>query len=129
MSLSDEKYLSITTFRKDGTPKATPIWPVDVGQGRVGFITSSKTWKVKRIRNDPRVELQPSDARGSPKEGSASSPGTAEVVEGADFRDIEAKVREKYGFQLTLINLVHTVERLLKRGAGDNDCAVIVTLD
>ncbi|NNC79410.1 MAG: PPOX class F420-dependent oxidoreductase, partial [Acidimicrobiales bacterium] len=48
MSIIDEKYLSLTTFRKNGEPKATPVWIVDLGNGTAGFTTASSSWKVKR---------------------------------------------------------------------------------
>ena len=63
------------------------------------------------------------------KEGSSPRSGTAEVVEGAEFEAIQAKVREKYGFQLKLINGVHSFQKLIRRGGHPNDCAVTVTLD
>lgn len=129
MSLADEKYLAFTTFKKDGTPKPTPVWPVDGGDGRVGFITSSKSWKVKRLANNSRVELQPSDSRGRTKEGTSPQGGTAEVVSGSDFDAIHAKVRAKYGFMLTVINGVHAIQRLLRRGGHPSDRGVVVTLD
>jgi hypothetical protein len=36
-------------------------------QRRVGFLPSSKSGKYKRLRNSPRITLQPSDARGKVK--------------------------------------------------------------
>ncbi len=129
MTLADEKYVAFTTFKKDGTPKPAPVWPVDAGDGRVGFITSSESWKVKRLANNNQVEVQPSDARGRVKEGTPARSGTAEVVEGSGFDSIHGKVREKYGYQLTLINGVHSIQRLIRRGGHANDRAVIVTFD
>jgi PPOX class probable F420-dependent enzyme len=129
MSLADEKYIAFTTFKKDGSPKPGPVWPVDAGEGRIGFITSSQTWKVKRLGNNSSVELQPSDARGRVKDGTAPRSGTAKLVEGTEFDAVQAQVRRKYGFQLTLINGFHSIQRLIKRGGHPNDCAVIVALD
>ncbi len=129
MELSDAQYMAFTTYKKDGTPKPGPVWPVDAGDGRVGFITSSQTWKVKRLGNNNRVELQPSDARGRPTQGRSPRSGTAEVVRGSDFEAMQAKVSEKYGFKLKLIEGFHSLQRLVRRGGHPNDCAVIVTLD
>lgn len=129
MNLADETYIALTTYKKDGTPKPGPVWPVDAGDGRVGLITSSQTWKVKRLANNSRVELQPSDARGRVKEGTSPRSGTAVVVTGTEFDSMQAKVREKYGIRLTLINGLHTIQRLLGRGGHPNDRAVIITLD
>ncbi len=127
MALADAKYLALTTFKKDGTPRLVPVWPVDAGEGRVGFITSSETWKVRRIANDARVELQPSDARGRVKENTEPISGTAQVVDGADFDAMNVRVGAKYGFQLKLINLFHSLPG--RRTGHSNDRAVIVTLD
>jgi len=126
-SLADEKYVAFTTFRKDGTPRSTPVWLVDADDGRVGFITSSTTWKVKRLANNPRVELRPSDSRGRVKSATHPTSGTAEVVSGSAFDEMKAKVSDKYGFQLKLINFIHALPG--RRTGHANDCAVVVTVD
>ena len=126
-ALADEKYLALTTFKKDGTPKSVPVWPVDAGEGRVGFVTSSQTWKVKRLANDARVELVAADARGRVEEGAVRVSGVAEVVDGVEFDALNAKVAEKYGFQLTLINFLHSLPG--RRTGHANDRAIIVTPD
>jgi len=125
--LAGEKYVAFTTFKKDGTPKPTPVWPVDAGDGRIGFITSSTTWKVKRLANNPRVEIQPSDSRGRVKAGSQATSGTAEVVSGSVFDEVKASVSAKYGFQLKLINFIHALPG--RRSGHANDCAVVITLN
>ena len=127
MTLAEEKYIALTTYKKDGSPKSVPVWPVDAGDGRVGFITSSQTWKVKRIVNNPRVELQPSDSRGRVKENTEPISGTAEVAAGARFDALNAKVKTKYGLQLKIINFIHALPG--SRTGHRNDRAVIVTLD
>ncbi|MCP5025119.1 MAG: PPOX class F420-dependent oxidoreductase [Actinomycetia bacterium] len=129
MNIADEKYMAFTTFKGDGTAKPGPVWPVDAGEGRVGFITSSDSWKIKRLANNPRVELQPSDARGRVKDGTSPRSGAAAVVTGAEFEAIHAEVRQKYGFRLTLINGLHAIQRLVRRGGHEQDCAVITVLD
>lgn len=129
MNLAEEQYVVVTTFTRDGTPKPTPVWPVDAGDGRVGFITASDAWKVKRLANNSRVEVQPSDARGRPKAGSTTRSGTAQVVDGSGYAAVHDAVRTKYGFKLTMINAAHAFQRLFRRSAHLNDCAVIITLD
>ena len=81
--IAAERYVSLTTFTKDGRPKPTPVWIADLGDDRVGFTTELDSWKVKRIRTTAAVELQPSDMRGRTKDGSSPITGTATVVEGA----------------------------------------------
>ncbi|MFK7917024.1 MAG: PPOX class F420-dependent oxidoreductase [Ilumatobacter sp.] len=128
MSISDEKYVSITTFRKDGTPKPLPVWIADLGDGSIGFTTSSSSYKVKRIANDPRVTLQPSNSKGVVTEGSSEVSGTAEVVTGAEFERYAAILKKKYGIQYIAITFVGKVAKLFKKGTG-TDCAVKITLD
>jgi len=47
MSLIDEKYMLLKTFRRDGTPVSTPVWLADLGDSETGFWTSSASGKVK----------------------------------------------------------------------------------
>ncbi len=127
--ITDERYVAFTTFKTDGTPKPVPVWPVDAGDGRIGFVTSSKTWKVKRLVNNNRVEVQPSDYRGRVKADTKPVSATAEVVGGSEFDALNLKVRAKYGFQLKLVNVLHALPRLIGRTGHPNDRAIIVTLD
>lgn len=127
MTLANERYVALTTYKKDGTPKVLPVWPVDAGNGRVGFVTSSETWKIKRILNNANVQMQPSDARGRVRDGSEPVSGTAEVLDGTAFDAMNAKVKKKYGYQLRIINFMHVLP-WGKTGLV-NDRAVIVTFD
>ena len=64
--VAKSEYVLLTTFTKDGRPKPTAIWAVPRGDGLVA-ITQEKSWKVKRIRNTPRVTIATCDRRGNPK--------------------------------------------------------------
>jgi uncharacterized protein len=61
--LAKSGYLSLTTFRKDGTPVATPVWVAQHGTDLV-VVTQRSSGKAKRLRNDSRVLLAPCDMRG-----------------------------------------------------------------
>jgi uncharacterized protein len=63
--VAKSEYVLLTTFTKDGRPKPTAIWAVPKGDGLVA-ITQEKSWKVKRIRNTPRVTIATCDRRGNP---------------------------------------------------------------
>jgi len=129
MAISDEKYVSSTTFRKSGTPVSTPTWIVDLDGGRVGFFTSSKSGKYKRLRNNPRITLQPSNGRGKVKAGTAAVDGTANLsTSGPDFDAVQSKVRAKYSFMVkvsTFFNIIGHIGKSHPYG----DVAVAVTLD
>ena len=62
--IGSEKYALLTTFRKDGRAVATPVWVLPAGTG-VAFWTETDSWKVKRVRNNPRVTVAACDFRGN----------------------------------------------------------------
>ena len=64
--VAKSEYLLLTTFTKDGRPKPTAIWAAPQGGGLV-VITQETSWKVKRIRNTPRVTVAECDRSGNPK--------------------------------------------------------------
>jgi len=128
MSIADEKFVSLTTYRKDGTTKELPVWIADLGDGTMGFTTHGESWKCKRIRNDNRVKLQPCDQRGNITAGTDIVTGTAVLGTGADFDRTRVEIKKKYGFMVTMIVAVNKVRGLFGKG-GDSDTAVIITLD
>jgi PPOX class probable F420-dependent enzyme len=82
MTLSDEKYVLLTTFKRDGTPVATPVWWVPMEGERFGFYTSSTSGKIKRLDHTERVTVQPCNARGKVREGTSPTEATARAVTG-----------------------------------------------
>ncbi len=58
-----QKYISLTTFRKNGAGVATPVWFGEEGD-RLYVMTRSDMGKTKRIRNNPRVRVAPCTIRG-----------------------------------------------------------------
>ena len=106
------------------------MWVVPVDDGRVGFWTAMGTGKTKRITNDPRVSLQPSDARGRVKDGAATYSGTAELVQsGRLFTEVQGKVREKYGLMTKVTKLFARLGPQGRKGLTYADTVVLITLD
>ncbi len=64
-ALRDVKTVLLTTYRRGGTPVATPVSIAFEGQ-RAFFRTFDRAGKTKRLRRDPRVEPAPSTLRGKP---------------------------------------------------------------
>ena len=52
----DQNYLSLETFKKTGRGVRTPVWFV-VHNDAFYVYTEADSWKVKRIRNNPRVRV------------------------------------------------------------------------
>ncbi|MGZ8746691.1 MAG: PPOX class F420-dependent oxidoreductase [Mycobacterium sp.] len=64
--IAKSEYILLTTFTKDGRPKPTAVWAPPHGD-RLLVITQETSWKVKRIRNTPRVTIAKSDRSGNPQ--------------------------------------------------------------
>jgi hypothetical protein len=111
-ALAAEKFVSLTTFKKDGAAVATPMWI-----GRDGdhlFVwTPADSWKAKRVKNNPRVVLAPSARGGKVREGAHPVDGVAEVIiEPATVQRLAGVIRRKYGLMFSVVTFL---ERLLAR--------------
>lgn len=127
MTISDEKFVSFTTFRKSGEPVSTPTWIVPLDDGKVGFWTSSASGKLKRLRNNHAATLSPSDSRGRTKPGSPTITATVELVtSGPEFDAIQQRVRAKYGMMVRISHLFNTIGHLGQKFPY-GDVGVIVT--
>jgi uncharacterized protein len=62
--IQGEKYLSLTTYRRDGTPVRTPVWFGQEGD-KLFVMTRSDLGKYKRIRNNPQVRIAACSMRGT----------------------------------------------------------------
>ncbi|MGZ3102994.1 PPOX class F420-dependent oxidoreductase [Streptomyces sp. H62] len=96
------KYLLVTTYRKNGTPVATPVWVVRDGDA-LGVWTAADSWKVKRVRNRADVLIGPCDVRG--RATGEQVPGTAEICDPAATGHYRRLIARKYGVvgRLTLL--------------------------
>lgn len=93
-NIADGKYVSLTTFKKDGTPVATPLWGARDGD-RLLVWTTTDSWKVKRIKRNPSVTIAPCSARGK-VEGDAVE-GVAEIMDAAGTEKARSAISSKYG--------------------------------
>lgn len=112
-TLAGYKHCRLVTFRRSGTPVPTPMWFAVEGE-RVYLKTEDPSGKVKRIRNDPRVELAPCTIAGRPL-GPAIT-GQARLLEPAETAIAERVLRQRYGIGRRLFALL--VEPLLERRGG-----------
>ncbi|MEV0638240.1 PPOX class F420-dependent oxidoreductase [Streptomyces sp. NPDC050619] len=92
--LAAGKYLLITSYRKNGTGVATPVWVVPDGDA-LGVWTVADSWKVKRIRARADVLVGPCDARGNPT--GDQIPATAEIRDAATTNRYRQQIARKYG--------------------------------
>jgi uncharacterized protein len=112
--VSAARYILLTTFTKDGRPKPTPIWVAPDGD-RLLVITEEDSWKVKRIRNTPRVTLAVCDMRGNPK--SEAMDATATILDKSQTGRVYDAIGERYGVVGRVFNLF---SKYLRNGMQKN---------
>lgn len=117
------KYVSVTTFRRDGTPVPTPVWYA-LGDGELVFWTGAGSGKVKRIRNDPRVVLALCNARGQVPDGAPTWEATARLLDDAGKAAARRLLARKYA----LVRLGDLARALVRRTARPDQVAVSVDL-
>ena len=117
MSVVDEigrsRYVSLTTYRKDGTGVATPVWHV-VNGGELLVVSDAGAWKVKRIRRNSRVVVTVCDVRGRIAPGAPSAEGTARLLDAADTQTGRKLLAGKY-FLSRMGNWLTRILRLRRR--------------
>ena len=113
-SLADQKFVSLTTFKKNGDGVAGPMWIAGDGDHLVVW-TPADSWKVKRARRDPRVTLVPCSQTGKVSGDATRVEGTAEVVtDPAAVAAVRDAIKRKYGL---MFHVMTTIERIAARGA------------
>ena len=111
--LNKASYISLTTFRKNGEPVATPVWFAE-RDGTIYLFTFPEAGKVKRIRHTARVTLAPCTVNG--KVTGPSSEGVARILtEPADEALAERTLAKKYGLLWYLYDVVSEIGRVLRR--------------
>ena len=116
--LAKAQYILLTTFTKDGRAKPTPIWAaLDKEHGdRLLVITEGDSWKVKRIRNTPRVTLATCSMRGRPT--SEAIEGTAAILDKSQTGAVYDAIGSRYGILGRLFNFVSKLRGGMENNVG-----------
>jgi uncharacterized protein len=125
-ALEREKYLSLTTYRRDGTPVSTPVWFV-VDAGRLLVWTSADSWKAKRLRRDPHVRVAACDFRGN-VHGSARA-GTARFLPGPEGARVQRLLLEKYPVARRLLIWLTGLIARLQRAQRERSAYLEIVLE
>ena len=99
-ALDGETYTSLTTFRKTGRAVPTPVWFALAGEHFYVFSEAS-AGKMKRLRNDSRIEFAACNARGK-VHGEAYAGRGVRVEDPAVIETAYDALRAKYGWQMHL---------------------------
>lgn len=127
--LTKAKYVSFTTFRKDGRAVASPVWFAPMGE-QFAFMTNDGVGKTKRLAHTKRVEIQPCDVRGRVEPGAPTFTGTAVLVrDEAGQARARAAVTKKYGLLARGFELANLAGKIIPALKPAPRAAVVVTLD
>jgi PPOX class probable F420-dependent enzyme len=98
-------------------PIDTPVWVVTF-DGGVAFYTDDRSFKYKRMRRNPRVEVAPCDVWGKLPEGASWLSGTTRFVEDSQRQQrIFDLIAQKYGYHWKMVKLGRTLVNTLKNRA------------
>ena len=107
--LESAKTILLTTYKRDGTPVATPVSIAFAGD-RALFRSYDKAWKTKRLRNNPEVEVAASTLRGEPAGPTVHAHAT--LLDGEQARiAARALARRHRALQGLLVPLSHRLMR------------------
>jgi len=91
--IRSQRYISLTTFRKNGVAVPTPVWFAEEN-GKLYVMTSSKLGKYKRIRNNATVKIAPCTMRG--KITGPEFSATARIMRAEEFAAARRGINAKY---------------------------------
>src|SRR6202166_2150220 len=92
-AIRGQKYISLTSFRKNGETVATPVWFGEDGD-KLYVMTRSDLGKTKRIRNNAQVRVAPCSVRG--KVTGPQFAATARILSPQEHPQARQAIRRKY---------------------------------
>jgi PPOX class probable F420-dependent enzyme len=102
--LKNADYLSLATFRKSGVAVETPVWFAE--EDDVFYIFSAgDAGKIKRLRNSPRCRIAACTMNGRIIGDRVEAQGRL-LTEADDVDAALAALRRKYGWQMTITNIM-----------------------
>lgn len=125
--LEAAKYVSFTTYKKNGDPVSLPVWVVPFEDG-YAFTTDHDAFKVKRVRRDSRATLAVCTFKGQVAPDAIVHQGTAELLDGPDSKRVAGLVRKKYSVMYLAIIAQSAIRRLFGKASHAADTAIKVTL-
>ena len=101
--LDRHRYVSLATFRRNGTEVATPVWFAGA-DGKLYVFTAGDSGEVKRLRQSSRARIAPCDARGGLR-GTWQDATARLITDPASIERARAAFRTKYGWQIRMLDL------------------------
>jgi PPOX class probable F420-dependent enzyme len=121
VDLGTEPYVSLTTFKRDGSPISTPVW-VARDDGRLLVHSAAESWKVKRIRRDGHVRVTACGFNGKTRGDTFDGFATIDA-DTARVQELEAR---KYGLMYRVIRGLTALNRWLRRKPAVESVAIAI---
>jgi PPOX class probable F420-dependent enzyme len=107
------RYLSITSYKRDGRGVATPVWFVQ-RDSTLLVETDAASGKVKRIRRNPQIRVAACTASGRLR--GEQVPAVAQILPGSETGVVERLMADKYRFDVIIFRPVRFVQARLHLG-------------
>jgi PPOX class probable F420-dependent enzyme len=127
--LDRARYISLTTFKRDGSPVSSAVW-ITGADGTYVFTTGSNAWKTKRLLRNPAVEVQVCDMRGRVEPATKRYTGTGTVANSPDaVAAAQRALATKYGWQFKAAQLADGLKNRFGRENGQERVAIQLSLE
>ena len=111
--LDNVPFISLRSFKRDGSPVDTPVWVAPL-EGELVIFTLRESFKVKRVGRNPRVQVAPCTMRGE-----LTGPwheGTCRIVtDPQEEKSAYQALTRKYGMQMRIGNFFSALSGRMKR--------------
>lgn len=116
------KYVSIMSYRRDGTGVSTPVWFV-TEDDRLLVMTAVGSGKVKRIRGNPFVTVAACSARG--KFHGTPIPARAELLPSTELGRVKRLMGRKYRLDLLFIRPIRAIQSMIHPERRDEQTTIV----
>ncbi len=122
------RYLSITSFKRDGTGVATPVWFVSDGSRLFAF-TDLQSAKIRRIHRNPRVLVASCRVDGKLRREPVTA-GAEVLTAPAELERVQKLLLARYKISYRIVMLFYRLGRRLrgKQSVADG-AALAITLE
>ena len=119
------------TFRKSGERVPTAVWFAKFGDSAntYGVITETNAGKVKRIRNNAKIEVQVCDIKGNVTAGAKTYSGIAHLVIGDQAVAVRKAIAKRYGITYRMFAIYNAAGSLLKHRNVLPETNIVFTLN
>lgn len=105
----NQQYINIETFRKSGEGLKTPVWFVKDGDA-IYIRTIANSGKVKRIRNNGKVNIAPCTVNGALL-GEWVAADATEINDEAAGKKVDRLLDKKYGLMKKMFGLASVLQK------------------